>query len=620
MCGICGYISLNETSDGRGLLEAMARTLVHRGPDDEGYFLDKGVGLGIRRLSIIDVQGGHQPIPNEDRTVWLVFNGEIYNYIELRRILVEKGHRFLTQTDTEVIVHLYEESGVDFVRQLNGMFAFAIWDSKNKRFILGRDRLGIKPLYYTETDSGLIFASEPRALLAHPQVNIGLDLEALKKYLVLEYIPAPFSIFHGIKKLLPGHLLVYEGGHAALLKYWGLSYVKRSRLTLGEARSELMRLLRSSVMLRLRSDVPLGIFLSGGIDSSTVTAIMADLAPGRVKSFSIGFEDPSFDESFWAESASRYIGTDHHRDMLSPARLLELIPAIGNILDEPLGDASIVPTYLLSRFAREQVTVALGGDGGDELFAGYPTYQAHRLAMLFEKFPTFLLKAMRIGAGLIPASFADWSLDFRAKRFLAGLGWDPPLRHHIWVGSFDPDEVSKILLHNSPGDSLDELRRYWQECDSEDLVEKAQYLDLKLYMQDDILMKVDRASMACSLEVRSPYLDFRVVEFLASLPSWMKLRFMKRKYLLSEIAKDLIPSDITARKKKGFGIPVARWINNELRGLVDEYLNRERIEREGLFNWDVVNGFLKEHRAGIRDNRKKLWTLLIFELWRQTWL
>lgn len=619
MCGICGYIG-PERDGTRAILEAMTRTLVHRGPDDEGYFYGNGVGFGARRLSIIDIRGGHQPLHNEDGTIWVALNGEIYNYRELQEDLEKKGHQFSTRTDTEVLVHAYEESGPDFVRQLNGMFAFALWDGKEKRLVLARDRLGIKPLYYIESGKGLIFASEPKALLAHPDVSAKLNMEALKKYLVLEFIPSPHSIFQGIEKLLPGHILINEKGRARIERYWGLSYTKCGPPTEDEAADDLLHLLRSSVSLRLRSDVPLGVFLSGGIDSSTVAAVMAECAPGRVKSFSIGFDDPAFDESHWAEESSRYIGTDHRLQKLSPKKLLELIPHIGEVLDEPLGDASIVPTYLLSKFTREHVTVALGGDGGDELFAGYPTYQAHRLAGIFDRLPSSCVAAMRMGAEALPSSFGDWTWDFKAKRFFAGLSHVPPVRHHIWVGSFSPEEADDVIVQDCPCDPLGDAKRYWEECDSDSPVERAQYLDLKLYLQDDILTKVDRASMACSLEVRSPFLDYRIVEFLACLPSRMKLKGLTRKYILRKAAEGLLPSGIAGRKKKGFSVPVARWLNGELKELADALLNERRLNKEGIFRWDVVKRLLEEHRAGFRDHRKKLWTLLIFELWHNTWM
>jgi len=623
MCGICGYFTWSEEVIKEEILHQMCKVIRHRGPDDEGLYVEKNVGLGMRRLNIIDLVTGHQPIHNEDKTVWVIYNGEIYNFQELREELEKNGHHFYTQTDTEVIVHLYEEMGSQCVTKFNGMFGFCLWDKKKNLLFLARDRLGVKPLHYAQVNNQFIFGSEIKSILVHPNVQREIDLPSLSKYLTFEYIPAPHTIFKEIKKLPPGHIMTVNiDGQIKVEQYWDVSFRHDEKIRSEEDYcEELLSLLRASVKRRLISDVPLGVFLSGGIDSSTVTALMSKLAPGQVKTFSIGFEDKSFDESTYARQVAQYIGTSHYEDILSPNKMLELVPTIAEILDEPLGDASIIPTYLLSQFTRKHVTVALGGDGGDELFAGYPTYQAHRLANFYEKIPHIIREKLIEKAIMgLPVSTANISLDFQAKKFISGISYSPEVRNYIWLGSFTPPEKKRLLSKEicdilKDGDSFEDIKAYLTKSDCLCLLDRLLYLDMKFYLQEDILAKVDRASMANSLEARVPFLDYTFVEFVAKLPPNLKLKGLTTKYILKKAVKDLLPKGIAGRKKKGFGIPIAKWFKKELKEFVLDVFAEDKIKQQGFFNYSYIKRLLDDHFEGRRDNRKQLWTLLVFELW-----
>ena len=627
MCGICGFVNLGAraTPPDPAILEAMKACIVHRGPDGEGSALLDSAALGMRRLAIIDVEGGDQPIYNETGELAIVFNGEVYNFPSLRPGLEAKGHVFATRTDTEVILHLYEDRGEVCLQALNGMFAFAIWDRRRQELFLARDRMGKKPLYYAVTPRSFVFASELKSLLAHPDIRPEIDFDALNQYLTYEYVPAPRTIFKGIYKLPAGHCLTLHcDGHISVRRYWDIP----ASLPIQEDEEEILArfddLLRESVRLRLISDVPLGLFLSGGIDSSTVAYYMAQLNNGPVHSFSIGFEDPSFDESAHARTVAAYLGLDHHEEILDARQVQELLPQVADILDEPLADASIFPTYLLSRFTRQHVTVALGGDGGDELLMGYETFQAHRLAQRLEILPRPLLGLMRRAVNLLPTSLDNMSFDFRAKRLLNGMNYPEEIRPLMWLSTFPPDKSSPLsseaLEQREEGDALAPSHNHLRRVSDRSVDDKVIYLYVKHYLQDDILVKVDRASMATSLEVRAPFLDVNVVEFLCSLPARYKLRGFSRKYLLRRLMRDRLPPGIADRPKKGFGIPLAKWFRSELRELLLEMLNPQRLEREGIFNAAFVQRLVEDHLSGRRDNRKELWTLTMFQLWKERWL
>lgn len=601
--------------------------MTHRGPDDQGILLRDRVGLGVRRLAIIDPAGGHQPIHNQDGTAWIVLNGEIYNFPELRERLAERGHRFYTRTDTEVVVHAYDEWGERCVEQLNGMFAFAVWDTQQRTLFLARDRLGIKPLYYAVTSDGLTFASELKALFALPGLRREVDLAALDDYLALEYVPSPRCIITGVQKLLPGHTLTWKlaGGGAHVRQYWdidlGAGEGEPDRKPLREHADELRSLLLECVRKELISDVPLGVFLSGGIDSSTVAAMMAQLTPGNVNSFSIGFADASFDESAYAREVANHLGTNHRELILEPSMLSDLVPAVTEQLDEPLADASIVPTYLLARFARRHVTVALGGDGGDELFAGYPTLLAHRFATYYQRMPGLIRRRLLAPlVGRFPVSMDNLSLDFKLKRFVLGAGYPLGERHVRWLGSFTSEERAELLtpevsdyLGRSQRNDLvaEHLARHVLR----DPLNQVLYLDMKMYLENDILVKLDRASMMASLEARVPLLNVDLVEHVARLPVSLKLRGQRSKYLLKRALRGVLPNPILQRGKKGFGMPVAKWLRGPLKELALATLAPDKIRREGFFRPAYVGRLLDDHLSGRRDNRKQLWTLFMFERW-----
>ena len=631
MCGITGWASLDARTpppDGaRALLRSMCERMTHRGPDSEGLMIGTGVALGMRRLAIIDLQTGEQPAVSEDGQVSVILNGEIYNYRELRARLEKQGHRFRSESDTEVLPHLYEEYGTGMVEHLNGMFAFALWDARRRRLFIARDRFGEKPLYWGVFGKTFLFASEPKVLLAHPAVQPRLNLDALRQYLSFDYVPAPLSIYEGINKLTAAHTLTLENGQVEVRPYWCLSYRKQQPPpSEEEAAHRLRELLEESVRMRLVSDVPLGVLLSGGVDSSTVAAFAVRASSETVKTFSISFAESSFDESRYARAVAKFLGTDHHEERLSVDLAANLVGEIGSWMDEPFSDPSLLPTYLLSRFTRKHVTVALGGDGGDELFAGYPMYPGHLLARKYARIPAFLRRGIiEPLVNLLPVKTKNLSFDFKARRFIKGMKYDEVARHHIWFGSFTPEEQEQLLTEDararSSGDIYREARRLLEEdCDAENTVERMQSLDTRLYLAEDILTKVDRASMAVSLEVRAPFLDQHVAEYAASLPLSYKLRGRTSKYILKRAVRDLLPTFVTRRAKKGFGVPVAEWLKGKLRPLARDLLSMERLRRGGLFNAELVTRLQDEHERGVANHRKLLWTLLMFELWHESFI
>jgi asparagine synthase (glutamine-hydrolysing) len=632
MCGITGWANLDARMpppDGaRELLHAMCERMTHRGPDSEGLMVSTGVALGMRRLAIIDLQTGEQPATSEDGAVSVILNGEIYNYREVRAQLEARGHQFRSASDTEVLPHLYEEYGAEMVSHLNGMFAFALWDARRRRLFIARDRFGEKPLYWGVFDGVFLFASEPKVLLAHPSVRPSLNINALRQYLSFDYVPAPLSIYEGIQKLPAAHHLTVESGSVEVRQYWRLSYKTREPVpSEDEAAQRLESLLAESVRMRLVSDVPLGVLLSGGVDSSAVAALAVRSSSETVKTFSISFAESSFDESAYARAVASFLGTDHHEERLSVDLAANLVGEIGSWMDEPLSDPSLLPTYLLSRFTRRHVTVALGGDGGDELFAGYPMYWGHRLAQLYARVPRFARRALiEPAVRRLPVNTKNISFDFKARRFIAGAPYDDVTRHHIWFGSFTPEEQTSLLTEDARrGSSADDIYRdarrlLEEECDADNVVECMQSLDTRLYLAEDILTKVDRASMAVSLEVRAPFLDPRVAEFAASLPAHYKLRGRKPKYILKRAVAPLLPPFVTRRGKKGFGVPVAEWLKGRLRPLARDLLSPARMRKRGLFDANYVLRLQDEHERGHANHRKLLWTLLMFELWYESFI
>ncbi len=607
----------------------MCERMKHRGPDSEGLWHDEQVALGMRRLSIIDLHTGEQPVYNEDRTVVVVMNGELYNYREVRADLEKRGHKFITNSDTEILPHLYEEYGDAMVDEINGMFAFALWDKTREKMIIARDRFGEKPLYYGVFGDKLIFGSELKVLLENPSVTAEIDLDALRHYLSFDYVPAPRSIFKGISKLPAAHLLTVENGKIATKRYWNLTWQKEENKSGAEIPEkkleELRELLADAVRMRLVSDVPLGILLSGGIDSSTVAAFATQFSTERVKTFSIGFEEDSFDESRFAREVATHLGTEHHEDRLSVERAADLISEIGKWLDEPMSDGSLIPTFLLSGFVRRSVTVALGGDGGDEIFAGYPMYYAHKVARAYERVPRIVRRGLiEPVVNALPVSTKNLSFDYKAKRFVAASKYDLVTRHHSYFGSFSVDEVRSLLTpevrEKTDADVYRDAKDLLAICDATDDIEKMQFLDINYYLAEDILTKVDRASMAVSLEVRAPFLDPRVAQFAASLPVDHKLRGKNGKYILKKAVEPLLPRGILERPKKGFGIPIASWLKGRLNPLMHEKLSPSRLKDQGLFEPDHVAKLIREHESGAASHHKQLWTLLVFELWSENFL
>ncbi|MDX2170369.1 MAG: asparagine synthase (glutamine-hydrolyzing), partial [Deltaproteobacteria bacterium] len=628
MCGICGIVQRAEAApvDAR-VLHAMMDAMTHRGPDQDGAYLTPQVGLGSRRLSIIDLAGGRQPIANEDASLHIVLNGEIYNYRELRAFLTQKGHRFTTHTDTEVVLHLYEELDAAALDHLNGIFAFAIWDARTRALVLARDRMGVKPLYFAETRDGLAFGSEMKVLLQHPEVERRLDPVALNEYLSYEFVPTPRTIFQHVRRLPPAHCLTWSARGLTLTEYWRPS-LKRSEshspVHWREFAGGLREALRSSVERELVSDVPIGVLLSGGIDSSVVTALMARAAGGTVDSFSVAYDEPSFDESRYARLVAQHVGTRHHELRLTSQMAAEAVPQIAEVLDEPLGDASFVPTLLLSRFARQHVKVVLGGDGSDEILAGYPTLGAHRLIEYYETVVPWHVRTWVAQKLLthLPVSFDYFSRDFKIRRFVAGRGVPFEVRHHRWMGSFTDEEKAELFqdwVKPVLGDTYARTWEHSRDCDARLPLNRILYDDMKLYLEGDILFKVDRASMAASLEVRVPFLNRIVVDYASALPIELKLRRLTGKYLLRRAVGDLLPAEVVKRPKQGFAMPVAHWLGGPLRELVGDLLSPARIRRQGLFNDRVVSRLVDAHFARTSDNRKQLWTLLIFQLWHARW-
>jgi len=630
MCGIYGYVTSGRPM-APAVLAAMGRALAHRGPDDEGSMFDNGedvsIALGHKRLSIIDLSAaGKQPMSNEDGTIWVTLNGEIYNFRELRHQLESKGHCFRSKSDTEVLVHLYEDDGVAMFARLDGMFAFALWDGKKKLLLLGRDRVGKKPLHYSLGEGGLVFASEIKALLQHPQVSRDLDLAALNKYLAFEYVPAPDTIFKSIKKLEPGHYLIWRDDQASCSQYWDLPMVDQPIAMRSEAQyvDEFRALLDQAVRKRLVADVPVGLFVSGGLDSALVAAV-ARQAKDRLECFSIGFDEPSFDESRYSTAVARQLGLRHHLRMFQAPDMLRTLQKLPDLFDEPLADPSIVPLYLLSQFAAERMKVVLSGDGGDELFAGYQTFQAHKAAVLYHRMPKLFRSAVENLVRRLPVAHEYLSLDFKLKQFLKGTGVAPEIGFFRWRGAFDDGERSRLLSDEirrelAEQTGHEDIYRYIADSELSEPFQRLLYLSMKLYLQDNNLVTVDRASMANGLEVRSPLLDQAVVEFACRLPSRFKLRGLTPKYLLKKSAEGLLSKEIIQRPKKGFGIPLAKWLTTNLKSFMLDNLSDARIRRQGLFDPAYVKQLIDDHLGMVKDNREALWTLLVFQTWHERYL
>ena len=602
----------------------MSSLLSHRGPDDSGIYLKGNVGLAHRRLSIIDLTpAGHQPMPNEDESVWIVFNGEIYNYQDIRRDLLVRGHRFRSNTDTETIIHLYEDKGEDCVQDLRGMFAFAIWDAKKRRLFCARDRVGKKPFVYAHTGEGLFFASEIKSLLACSSLDKKIDYSALHHYLTYQYVPSPLSIFATIKKLPPGHMLSYEDDTLTIKRYWNLSYRNKLHLpSLEDYGKRLEELFEEAVRIRLRSDVPLGAFLSGGIDSSLVVAMMQRLMNQPVKTFSIGFKEEAYDELAFARMAARQYQTDHHEFVVKPDAL-SILPQLVWHYNEPFADSSAIPTYYVSKMTREHVTVALNGDGGDESFAGYERYVADKLADYYRYVPPFIRDGIfQKVINRLPYSTNRKSFVRRLKRFIKGISEVPERRYVRWICFFDNEmkrDLYTAAFHDlmKYTDSVDLTVNWYGKADGKAFIDKTLFVDVMSYLPEDLLVKVDIATMAHSLEARSPFLDHKLMEFAASLPDDLKLRGIESKYLLKHTLCGMIPRPIVQRKKMGFGVPLDMWFRNDLKEMAYDVLLAKKCTERGYFKPESLQKLLDEHVSERYDHSYRIWALLFLEMWHR---
>ena len=638
MCGIAGIINISSPPQ-KSLMEKMCGIMKHRGPDGEGYYVEGAVALGHRRLSIIDLEGGKQPLSNEDGTVWITYNGEIYNFPALRKELIEKGHRFKTKSDTETIVHAYEEYGVQCLEKLRGMFAFGIWDDKKKRLFLARDRLGKKPLYYFSDSKKFIFASELKAILQDKRVNREINSKAVADYLTYNYIPFPETIFKGIYKLPPAHFMTVkivpgiqssQGGvkqaeclDVSVQQYWDIKYEPDYSLSENDWADALSENLKEAVRLRLISDVPLGAFLSGGIDSSTVVALMSMVQAAPVKTFSIGFKEEDFSEVKYARDVSKRFGTEHHEMIVEPDAM-GILPDLAWEFDEPFADSSAIPTYYVSKMARQHVAVILSGDGGDETFAGYRRYLWARDMHRYDWLPITLKKILfGIPAVLLPDGM-------KGKGMLTHLS-KSPFERYAGLNTFSDHSYLKNLLsadiitdlkqnYNGGDPNYAYLKGFYDVCKSDDYLTKIQYMDTKTYLADDILTKVDRASMLCSLETRAPLLDHKVVELAARIPSSLKIKNNETKYILKKAMNGILPDEILYRKKMGFGVPLIHWFKKDLAEYARDILLSKKAVDRNIFNQNYIQSILKNHQKKGRDLSARIWALLFFEHWCRNWI
>ncbi len=621
MCGICGIFEYHRWDNIPGdVVHRMNETMIHRGPDDGGVFVGPGIGLGHRRLSIIDLAGGHQPMSNEDGTIWVLLNGEIYNYPELRSELCARGHKFATRSDTEAIVHLYEEYGDQCFSSLRGMFSIALWDSRRRRLLLARDRVGKKPLFYAAGEKRILFGSELKALLAGDAIPRDIDPLALSDYFSFGYIPAPKTIYRAVRKVLPGHYLVASSEGIREVRYWDLSFGHVEQRSEAEWCEVLREDLLEATRVRLMSDVPLGAFLSGGIDSSSVVAMMSRLMDRPVTTCSIGFEEAKYNEAEYAQRVAKQFHADHHTQVVRP-NAIDIVDRLAWHYDEPFADSSAVPTYYVSKIARENVTVALGGDGGDESFAGYRRYKLdHYENRLRSYIPSALRRTVFGPLGHWYPALAWAPRIFRAKATFQSLSRSPLEGYFNSISYFRPGDKARLFTPEfqkqlNGYDSIEVLRHYYDRAETADPLSKIQYVDIKTYLTDDILTKVDRASMAVSLEVRAPMLDHKFLERVASIPSSLKLRNGLGKYIFKKALEPVLPSDILYRPKQGFAIPLDVWFKRDLKEMAHHII----LETEdGILDRSFLRKIWDQHQKGYYDRSALLWSTLMFRKWHQT--
>ncbi|HYX29509.1 MAG TPA: asparagine synthase (glutamine-hydrolyzing) [Pyrinomonadaceae bacterium] len=621
MCGITGIVRSDGAPVDRELLARMNEAIRHRGPDEDGFYFNDGVALAMRRLAIIDLKSGQQPIHNADRTKWIVYNGEIYNYRELRKDLETRGHRFYTDSDTEAIVHAYDEYGTDCPKYLRGMFALAIWDERDKSLFLARDRVGKKPLLYAQLNGEFVFGSEFMALLQHPRLSRDVNYEAIHHYLSYICVPAPLTAFRAIRKLEPGHWLLWKNDEIKLERYWQIDFSNKIAIDEDEAGERAVELLREAVRVRLMSEVPLGAFLSGGIDSSAVVALMAQESAAKVKTFSVGFEEQDFSELHHARRVAEFVGTDHHEFIVKPDAM-EILPTLVEHYGEPFADSSAIPSYYVSRETRRHVTMALNGDGGDECFAGYERYAGMNMAQRYVK---LLPAAIREGvvrniARALPQVQSRKHPVRKAQRFLDAASLTPVERYFRWITAFDESAkqnlYSEEFRHRTAGYStIGFIEPWFAKANGAGIVDATLLTDTMTYLPNDLLVKMDIASMTVSLEARSPFLDHHLMEFAASLPERLKLRGMTTKYLLKRVLKKFVPEENLTRAKMGFGIPVGQWFRGSMKSFLRDTLLSDKALSRGLFDDDRVRQMVDQHIAGKVDHDQRLWSLLMLELW-----
>ena len=626
MCGIVGIANSNSRNITREVLERMNAAITHRGPDEEGFFVKENIGLAMRRLSIIDLAGGQQPIFNSDKTKTIVFNGEIYNFQELREDLEKSGDSFQTNSDTEVILHLYEKYGADCLKYLRGMFAIAIWDDVEKTLFIARDRVGQKPLLYShQTNGDLIFGSEFQAMLKHPDISREVDYDAIDSYMSYSCIPSPQTAFKQIRKLEPGHWLRWKDGEIESKRYWLPNFSNKIKISQEDAEVETLKVLREATKMRMISEVPLGAFLSGGVDSSAIVALMAQESEKPVRTFSIGFEEQDFSELKYAKQVAKHVGAEYNEFIVKPDAL-EVLPKLVEHYGEPYADSSAIPTYYVAKETRKYVTVALNGDGGDESFAGYERYGAMRLAELYHRFPRSLSKIfIEKPIGMIPTSELKKSRIRDVKRFLQAASLPKAERYFHWVTIFGEQVKEEVYTEqfyrqvssNQPQSFLD---KWFQKASGNGILDATLLADQMTYLPNDLLVKVDIASMTNSLEARSPFLDHKVIEFAASLPESVKMKRIETKSLLKKVAAKLVPKEVIYRRKMGFGVPIGNWFRGDMKDFVREVLLSDTFRKRAIVKPEVVQKYVKEHIEGARDHAFQIWSLLMLELWFQRFI
>jgi len=626
MCGITGFVNANGDAANQALLASMNHAIIHRGPDEDGFYVHQNVGLAMRRLSIIDLASGQQPIYNADKTKAIVFNGEIYNYQTLRAELEEQGHTFYTKSDTEVVLHLYDKYGADGLEHLRGMFAIAIWETQDRSLFLARDRVGKKPILYSHQPNGdLIFGSEFSAVLKHPSISREVDNAAIDSYMSFLCVPAPQTAFKAIRKLEPGHWLKWKDGKIETKRYWLPDFSKKIKISEVEAIEETTRILRESTKLRMISEVPLGAFLSGGVDSSAVVALMAQESSSPVKTFSIGFEEQDFSELKYAKRVAEHVGAEYNEFVVRP-NALEVLPTIVEHYGEPYADPSAIPTYYVSKETRKHVTVALNGDGGDESFAGYERYMAMEVADLYRSLPKPLRKLFIEGPiNLLPTSELKKTRVRDVQRFFTSANEEVKARYFRWMSNFKPAlkpglytaEFAQSINGASASHVLDQ---WFDRAKGLGVLDATLLTDQMTYLPNDLLVKVDIASMANSLEARSPFLDHKLIEFAASLPESLKMNKFRNKYLLKKVAAKLVPSEVIYRRKMGFGVPVGSWFRGEMKDFVRGVLLSEKSLKRGIVKPEMMQKYVDEHTSGKFDHAFQIWSLLMLELWFQRFI